>query len=311
MNRRLVPIFVAIGIFLTGCRSTPDLAMVQKYAETTAAAAGSFDAVAADYGQTCVRANEYEMAPREMPFVAFTLAPGYAVAGSPPDQTPANMLQTCAGAIAIGADWSRHNAVVLGYVQALGAIASVDNAPSFQPLGNALVAPGLLSQPQSDAFSSLANHIANFFIVQTQQRDIAALVVQVDPDLKTAIDSLKIVASNYSVKLSTEYDVTFGFYNGLIRSEIGSRPPAQGKLPLKLKERILRQRAAMIAALRAINAKRAASIAYAKALDSIYATHEQLKNSSEHPSTDDLVKAVEQNLATFAGDIATIQQAVR
>jgi hypothetical protein len=312
---------LVLAALATACAPNVDLDAVQKYAQATADAGASFAAVADDFGESCLRRRELTLQAADLPRTIVELAPAVSIEPSPaaaPSPAPAPSPTTgvdvvsdptCARARAISAEWDKHNAIVLAYVQALGAIAKVDDQPTFAPLGDALTGAKLMTTKQESAFAKLGPDIASIAIAGEQRRDIASAVDAVNPSLHVAIDALKEVDAAYAEVLNAEFNETFAFYNALIRSEVGSAPD---RLSPHVRDEIYLQRQRFNAALEAINTRRAATIAYASVLDGILKTHVALYDASQRglrPA--DYVAIFQANVVPLYRDVESLKKVTK
>ena len=293
----------------SACAPTIDLQAVSQYAQTAADANTSFASVAADFYQGCLRRRELQLQPRELPQTLIDLAPAY-TAASPLPVASAMPGIPCGQERNISAEWDKRNRIVLGYIQAVGAIAGVDVRPTFAPLGDALVSAKLISQTQDDAFTQLAQQIAATAIRGEQREAIATTVQRVNPSLKTAVNALKIVDDAYGQTLNAEYNLTFAYYNTLIRSELPKKAGTQ--LSPAGRDRIGRQRERYAQALAAVNDRRASTVAYAAVLDDIQSTHEQFYDASQsRPSLQAYIAIVRADVLPLYQDVEALRQAIK
>jgi hypothetical protein len=325
--------------FLAGCASTTDLQAVAKYGQTASAARESFADIAADFAGSCFRRRELTLPPRELVTTQIGLAPAYpteppatapaaaAAASAAPVPTGSFRDPRCANAAAVSADWTADNDVVLGYVRKLGEIASLDAAPTFSPLGDALVAPGMLSATQNSAFAALANDLSQQLVAGDQRRLIASTVRLVDPSFRVAVASLKQVDTFYGDMLDSEFNETFVYYHCLIASELAARPPISAVerpgLPCPsegipatispaLRAQVLGQRRAFDEALAAINRRRTSTVAYAGVLDELEKTHETLYDATTRGATmGDYLGVLQTTVLPLEIDVRSLQAAVK
>ena len=268
-------LIVAAG--LAACGPTTDVAAVKQYAQVTSDASAAFASIAVDFGESCLRQREFTLREADMPRTLTELAPAYPPAPTPQPTTapPATSFDDpqCLQARSVGDEWRKRNAVIVGYVQALGAIAGVDVQPSFAPLGTALVGAKLITLAQDTAFTTIASELTASLVAARKRDAIAKTVIAVDPSLRVAIDALKTVDAAYAQELNAEYNLTFDFYNALIRSEL---PNANATASPAMRATIYAQRQTYTASLEAVNARRASTIAYANVLDAIETTDGRL-----------------------------------
>ena len=309
----LLPCLITLASTFVGCSSAVDLQAVQAYAKTTADARASFATVAADFSASCLRRRELTLRNADLPFSLVDLAPAYTAVPAPsPAATPALGSfndSRCIGAQSVSAEWDKRNKIFLGYIQALGAIAGVDAQPTFEPLGDALVNGQIISQVQDTAFVNLAKTIAGIALAGEQRDAIAKTVTGVDGSLHTAIDSLKIVDDAYGQELNAEFNDTFNFYNSLIRAEIGSNPDA---LTMTVKNQIYGQRQIYAASLQAVNDRRASTIGYARVLEGIGKTHDQLVQAARQKlKMSDYVAIVKRDVIPLYQDVEALRKVAK
>ncbi len=327
---------------LIGCAPQLDLQSVQKYAQATSDASVAFSSVAADYSAACDRLVEMELPPRlwttplvfptPLPFGIPSAAPAQPEASvsstvlTAPDWQRASAPPSCVVGQGVSVDWDKQNRVVLGYIQSLGAIAGVDVQPTLPPsLGNALVTGGILSQTQNSAASTLANQILAIVFTGEVQADLTKTVKEANAPLKDSIAALKVVNQSYGTLLSSEFDQTQLHYQRLIGNECSGALHAKTKPPaiddsliacreLKvtsptLRALVFQQRQQLNNYLTAVNQKLAASANYAKVLDDIQSTHEQLFTAAtEKPSLKDYLAILQKDVVPLYQDVEALKK---
>lgn len=312
--RRIFTLLPASAL-LAACASHVDLQAVQKYAQATADASSSFSSVAEDFNASCLRRRELTLRPRELPTTLIELAPAYTASPLPTPQPapPAGDFNDarCTGAKAVSEEWDKRNKIVLGYVQALGAIAKVDAKPAFAPLGGALVDAKLISKDQDGAFAKLAEQLSSIVVAGDQRAAIARTVTEADPSLKVAIGALKTVDDDYGQLLNAEFNETFNFYNSLIRSELGPGPTPDS-IPPAVRNEIYSQRGLYNASLAAINDRRASTLGYAAVLDGILKTHEALLAAAQRNlGTEDFAAILNEDVLPLYNDVAALRKVTK
>jgi hypothetical protein len=314
-----------VGLSVAACAPQVDLQAVQKYAQTTADASVSFSQVAAGYGQSCARLKELSLTPRQwtqttiQPVTPFLFGPTPEPAPQSTTTPAIAAMNVCDTGLAeaVSSDWDKHNKVVLGYVQALGAVAGVDVQPSFGPLGTALSQSSLINSTQATAFTDLATRITEAFVAGEQRQEIGQLVTSVNEPLKTSIAALKQVDGNYTGILTTEFIQTNTYYTELILSECGNarHPPRKvvdcAKAPTSpmLRDEIHRQRARLITQLNAINGYLQAANDYSKVLTDMEKTHQHLYDASQRKlNMQDYVSVLRQDVLPLYQDVEELKE---
>jgi hypothetical protein len=227
--------------------------------------------------------------------------------------------------------WDSSNKIVLGYVQALGAVASVDVRPTFAPLTSALVSANVIPPADEAPLLNLADQLSGLIISGELRADIAQTVKVANPSMKKATDALQLFAQNYHTYLNSEFFDTQLYYQGLILSECKAFltqqrrgtardaairdcarvASASGKSPalsqaevLALRDRIYLQRQRYIDRLSTINQNLAAGAAYAAAVQNIEKTHEDLFEATQRGA------AARDYLAILQKDVMPLYQNV-
>lgn len=208
---------------------TVDLSAVQQYAKTTAEAGVSFDAIADDYYQSCLRRREYaqpgtvggktlsSMLPTR-PSPPSAPQPG----ATPHELNPATEDPDCNDASSIAYQWQLENAVVVGYVRSLGDVAGVDTAPkNFGDLASALKSAGAInSDATATAAGDLATALANALIAARQQAALHDIVQAAhDKGLSTVVKGLQYTARAYQGKVERERTAVRSYYSTILVSE--------------------------------------------------------------------------------------------
>jgi hypothetical protein len=214
---------------LSGCGARPiDLAAIQEYAKTTAAASTSFDSIADDYYQTCLRRREYaEPATAGGQALSKTLPsrPEPPVARSPgatPQAANIGGDASCQESSSLAYRWQQENDVVVGYVRAIGDVAGVDTAPqNFGDLASSLKSAGAID---SDATATAAGNLATALVsalISARQRAAVRQIVQSahDNGLSTLISGLQFTASQYKGQLDREHDAVASYYDTVLGGE--------------------------------------------------------------------------------------------
>ena len=306
-------IIIGLAAGLAAC-GPADLAAVQKYAQVTADASSGFSAVAMDFGESCLRQREFTIDTAVLPTTNVMLAPGFIPGPTPAPSvapSPAGGFDDpqCTQARAVSDEWDKRNKVILGYVQALGAIAGVDARPTFAPLGTALVGAKMLTTAQDTAFTHIAAVLTGAIVTGRERDAIGQTVTAVEPALPVAVDALKTVDAAYAQELNAEYNQTFVYYNAMIRSEL----PAPGAtFAPGMRDTIFLQRQRFSASLDAINKRRASTIAYAGTLDAIRATDERLyAQTHARARLADYVAVLNADLVPLYQSVGALQKATK
>lgn len=309
----LAGVMPIVGV-LVACAPNVDLQAVQQYATATADASSSFSSIAADFSASCLRRRELTLRPADLPYTLIEPAQAYTGA-APVPQTTSTPLGTfndvnCVNAAAVSEEWDKRNKIVLGYVQALGAIAGVNVQPTFAPLGTALVNAKLITQVQDTAFTTLAQDLSGAIIAGAQREAIAKAVIEVEPSLQTAVSSLKLVDAAYENLLNAEFNETFNFYNSLIRSELPSPVPAS--LPVMLRDRIYRQRQLYDTSLTDVNAHLTSTVGYANVLDGIAKTHSELYQAAQSkPTIQTYITILQKDVLPLYQDVEALRKVTK
>jgi hypothetical protein len=332
----------ALAGLLAGCNQNVDLTAVQKFAETTAAAGTSFDALASDWASSCQRRWPLVAEPRALAGLHAPLRPGYRWPPAPPagpagfaptaaapslDLKALANLSDCKVEAGLSRSWRDHNAIVLNYVRALGAIAKVDKVPKFDSIGTELESAKIVSKPQVDAFQSLLNTIALAETRIGQEDAIARAAVAVKDDLPAAVAALKLADSEYSNALAIEYDGVISTYSQLICEAVLSAGRVSGgssvgrcilppNFPSTIRPadrlRIEQYTNALTERVDSINAKRAATIGYADALDTIVATNQEIVDRAQHKvDFGVVVEVVKKHVVDLVKAVSVVQKAVK
>jgi len=299
---------IATLCLFAACAPKIDLQAVQQYAQATADAGASFSTVAAGYYQSCLRIRELQLTPNQMPQTLVPLGNAYS-ASTPQPTTAPNANVPCSDAQGVSLEWDKRNAIVLGYVHALGAIAGVDVQPTFTPLGDALVNAKVVTKTEDSAFGALAAEISSIAISGEQREAIASEVTSINEPLKNAVAALKMVDDAYGQELNAEFNVTFAYYDKLIRSEL----PQNGGAPSpRLVDKIELQRQRYTAALTAINADRGMTIDYASVLDQIAKTHQELFDAAQSkPGLQVYISIIQKDVIPLYQDVESLRKATK
>lgn len=305
--------FVAVALLIAACAPPIDLTKVAEFSNDTAQASKSFDSLSADYYDSCARSAEYRTlndyaktlpgpgAPRaieQAPIVSPTFVPlNQLPAVTPPTPMPAASPAIapasspeplppgpCAKAAAISQAWKASNDIVVGYVEALGAIAGAQTQTEnygFDKLTGELKG---LKPAQQQGIASLATTIANDFTAAKARGDIATFVLQADDSLHYAVATLQNeIDQAYLQQLSFER----GYEADAIRAQLSGGPSAY---------RVAAVRAKWANQLTKLGQRQQAALAYRSALQTILTSQEALKKAAEDKSLS------RQALATIAGD---------
>lgn len=216
-------------MLLSSCGTRPvDLAAIQQYAKTTASAATTFDAIADDYYQSCLRRREYAQ-PATVGGQALSsvlpmrAAPPTAPSpGATPAAVPIKGDADCDDSSSIAYRWQLENDVVVGYVRALGDVAGVDTAPqNFDTLASSLKSAGAInSDATATAAGNLAAALVSAIIVARQRAAVREIVQSAhDNGLGTLVSGLEFAASQYDGQLNREHDAVASYYDTVLGNE--------------------------------------------------------------------------------------------
>ncbi|GAC1575455.1 MAG: hypothetical protein NVS3B7_07920 [Candidatus Elarobacter sp.] len=333
---RPVQTFAALcaAVQLAACNQFVDLAAVQKYAETTASAAASFDALARDYGRSCRRRRSFVAPPADLRFLAIPLADAVesprtiAVAPAPAAPSSMSTLSNCTAEDAAAAEWMKRNGIVLGYVRSLGALAGADQVPKFDALGTALVNQNVIDQTQDDAFTGLLGAIALSATHAGQEDAIARTARDAAEPLRRAVKALKIIDASYANQLQAEYDAVNETYKTRICDELlavihqgpsaanvgrCTLPPGfPSAIPSASRLAVQTTSADAARLIDDVNARRVATVEYAKAIDTIVATNDDIVRSADRKASAAQIAAiVKKHFGDLVTAVAGVQKAVK
>lgn len=279
-------------LVLAGCQKPVDTQGVQEYAKTFGAAAPAFDAVAADFAQSCVRIREYSDTDRAFlrsrPIAEMTPAP----AGATPS--------TCALAASVSDQWRLRNQIVEQYVQGLAAIAGVDTAPDgTDALAAALGDASIFPSAQASAFGDLIKTIVSIKLENDRDAEFRRIVIEADPSVAQTTQSLADAADGpYSTLLDNEEIVVDRFYQGYLRKAVG---PNADRLS------ILHVRQEWLTSRNAVEARKRKAKAYSAAVHELATTNANLKSSAQgSASLSDLIDVVNRNVIPLVKDVSTL-----
>lgn len=252
---KAVQFFALLSVVLcvTSCKSgNVDLHAVRAYALTAEAARESFDAIAADYDASCLRAREYQVLPADALGAPQVPQSPAALRDSPDAGDPDGLAPLPAPAVAttttttvnaffpkarthescialaqpqkypvglVSAEWRKADDALLAFVQGIGKIANVGTPPKpTGKLSSALVDARAMTTAQATAINGLGRAIADFFIRHRQQQSIGAFLNAVDPRFPEARDALLGVARAYRNVIDAECNVKDSFFERSLAS---------------------------------------------------------------------------------------------
>lgn len=241
LNRQTHPIYradtwlpkiaiIALLSSLSGCGPQAlDLSTVQDYAKTTAAAATSFDAIADDYYQSCLRRREFAQPatvgnePLSFEQPLRPPPPTVPKPGQPPQPLdPQAEDSNCDDASDIAYTWAMENDAVVAYVRTLGQVAGVDTAPkNIDSLASALNSAGVIhSDKTASAAGDLATAIVSSLVAARERSAIRQIVQQAhDHGLPQVVAGLQFTARLYVDKLRIERRDVASYYTVVLGSE--------------------------------------------------------------------------------------------
>jgi hypothetical protein len=214
---------------LSGCGVHPiDLAAIQQYAKTTAAASTSFDSIADDYYQTCLRRREYAQPatvggqPLSSKLPSRPAPPGAPSPGATPPSVKIAGDASCQDYSTIAYRWQQENDVVVGYVRAIGDVAGVDTTP--QNLGDLAASLKNAGAIGSDATATAAGNLASAIVsavLAAKQRNAVRDIVQRahDNGLGQLVSGLRFNAVQYKLQLGLEHEAVASFYDTVLGNE--------------------------------------------------------------------------------------------
>lgn len=235
-SRTILISSVIVVVSGSGCAKTVDLQAVEKFQKTTAAASASFQQIAGDYYNSCLRYRDYRAEthlgtypltaiPTHDPIVAMpapeTSAQPEPIVTSDPSAKKAPPKSSellplalggddrdCAVSKALSERWSLENKILIAYVQALGAVAGIGTAPSqpsFEALGAALKSAGAInSDATAKAGGDLADAIVAALIRRQQERDVVGLATDAKGSVDALTEGLESVALLYRIAVRDE-----------------------------------------------------------------------------------------------------------
>lgn len=267
---------------LTACtHQALDLNAVNAFAATTAASEQSFSDIAADFYASCVRSHQ----------MTFKNSP---VAD-----------RDCAQSKADSKSWGDANEIVISYVKALGDLAGGTSTTSdygIPALSTQLTTSGVVNTTQAQAIQTFATDAVNVIFAAERREALADKMGQANASLKTVLDMLKVIGSNYYAKnqLGFEQDQLRDFFTyNLV-------PPKT----LGLQQIQLFEYKADYARLQVdLSNKVDASAAYVSALGTIGDTHDQLLQSVRSQNLGAAVAAQAAAIKQLVPDIITLQRA--
>jgi hypothetical protein len=290
-KRRLVAIALGCAV-LCACEKPVDTQRVQEYAKTFAAGASSFDDVAGDFAQSCVRIREYSDNSaaflRTRPVVQMTPAPN--------GMTPS----TCALAASVSTQWKLRNAILEQYVQSLAAIAGVDTKPDgTDALGAALTNASIFSSTKASAFGDLVSTIVSIKLENDRDVELRRVVLQADPSVAQATESLASTAEGpYTTLLDDEEVVVDRFYQRYLRNAVH---PNGDRLT------ILHVRQEWLARRNDVEARKQKALAYAASMRDLAKTDAALaKAAQSQASLSEMIDVVNDNVVPLVKDVSAL-----
>jgi hypothetical protein len=290
-QRGLIAIALGCAV-LSACEKPVDTQRVQEYAKTFAAGASSFDDVAGDFAQSCVRIREYSDNStsflRTRPIAEMTPAPN--------GVTPSS----CALAAAVSAQWKVRNAILEQYVQGLAAIAGVDTKPDgTDALGTALTSTSIFSSTQATAFGDLVSTIVSIKMENDRDAELRRVVLQADPSVAQATESLASTAGGpYTTLLDSEEVVVDRFYQRYLRNAVH---PNGDRLA------ILHVRQEWLARRNDVEARKQKALAYAASMRDLAKTDAALaKAAQSQASLSEMIDVVNDNVVPLVKDVSAL-----
>ncbi len=245
---------VASFICTAGCEQNVDLAGVQRLAATIDGSSAAFAALAADFGDSCVRQYDWQRAAGNV------------------SSDPAHALETlCGPASETAAEWEAGNRVVLGYVKVLGSLAGGGQAPTDYGIPELLKSQHLAGAQSTSTIGALGAKLVGDFFDVRRRHEIAIDAPQAQSDLDALIAALESVAQdNYRSQLRYEGDAVDDFYAPVLRSGVLHHASTADTVALiEARERYRVDRSA-------VDERRNAIAAYVGALDGLKKTHAAL-----------------------------------
>jgi hypothetical protein len=287
---------------LTGCTRAVSLQSIQEYAKTVSTASASFDAIAADFENTCLEYREFAIsAPSDLRTLPVTQPTPSATNPSPYDLVA--HLPDCGQAADVSQQWKLRNSIITGYVRALAAIAGVDTKPSgFDTLASRLSDVGAIKQAQAKPFADLATSIASLLIRGRQDALLRKYVHEANAPLSAAAGSLAVFAEtdyvNVLVNDRTQIDRD---YQTSLRHRVSQKPIDMMKIRDERAQWVLRRGS--------VNQRIAAAGAYADTVRRIAQTNASLVQETDKPeSAWDLFTTAKESLSPIIDNLIVLNK---
>lgn len=257
-----------------GCGGSVGVKEIASFTAAVNSASVSFSAISSDFANTCLQLREYELTSpadlRLLPVVNPT--PDPASTTRPLEVTDA--YPNCGAAESVSQQWQSRNAIIVGYVRALGAIAGVDVKPSgLDALAGKLSDVGAMKDSQIKPFSDLASSISNLLLRGKQGALLKMYSHRAAVPLTTAVQSLRTFVSNdYIPLLSAEQVILDRRYRDSLRRQLRGHYDFLD---------IHRERVECVANRGNIAARIGAANAYSNAIQSISDTNADIVRKSD------------------------------
>ena len=274
-SRRLVALAsLAIIVLFQGC--VANLPAVRDFSQNTIVAAASFDSIADDLPKSCIRRVELELAPDEKIIVdnkRVEYAPEYVTALS-----KCTILKSSLDGIL------QVNAVLKGYAEALGKLAS-DDAVTFTQEVDALEAnlkqiningSNPFDGPKATAVSELARFLSKAALDGYRQKKLRETIQVGHKHLEQIVGGLGDVAGDYKAILRNEKQNVITNQNLIVAQR------TKGKTTVELDKKLLETKQTIAA----IETKERAAEDYKTILRKIAETHKGLYISAESGQLD-------------------------
>jgi hypothetical protein len=302
-------LIIPLVLIISSCGSNADLAKIREFSQLSNSAKEAFPKIADDVYLSCLRAARYR-AVSTLPPKAENIAQQTNFGDRLEDRTEAQK-ECDQSARTLGPKMKQGNAIVVMYMQKLGALAS-DNLTNVDPefdqlkqssgdLGSALSDKGLSIQPKQleagvEIFKFLTEGILNGKRLDT----LSEVIPAVDQPLKDYSDGLKLVVDEVYVEqyLRTEEAQLDNYYKDIITDILASQARTQGDSTLALTDTLLSLDDKWNTQKDEIQKRRDLAFSYINLLGAITASHHELAQiygGGQTPSPQKVNKMLEKN----------------
>ena len=295
--RRLFTLASLAVVLLQGC--TANLPAVRDFSQKTVVAAGTFDNIADDLPNSCIRRVELEFPPDEKLTIESNrveYSAEYLDARSKCDTLRGSL----DGILEV-------NAVLKGYAEALGQLAS-DDAVTFTQELDALEASlerininggNPFQGPRAQAVSGLARYLSNAALDGYRQKELRQTIREGHEHLDQIVEGLDAVAGDYQAILRNEKQNVVTNQNLIIVQR------KKGGNTADLDDKLLQTKAAMAS----IESRERAAEDYKKILAKLAEAHKGLYVSSESNELDSALLIAE--IQRYAAELTPLINEIR